>query len=126
MDKTPFTIAAEKANASGWKAGAIRMTTEGKVVRKAIEAIIAAGFTCDLNDGEETTVKRSTSVNEVIQAAFTTDEDYLIARDATGKKVGTVYLVYGNDGHDVICDYSVSLEDVIAPVNEYADQLALA
>lgn len=127
MQTTPFTIAAERASATGWKEGAARMTTEGKIVRKVIEAMLEKGFTVDLNDGEETTVRRSTSLDEVMQAAFSTDEDYLIARDKeTGKRVGHVYLVYGNCGYDVVSDYSTSLEAMMRPVNDYADSLCLA
>jgi hypothetical protein len=34
-----------------------------------------------------------------------------------------VRFVYGNDGYDVINDYTVDLEDVLKSVNEYADRM---
>lgn len=126
MQTTPFTIAANTAKDNGWKEGAARMTTEGKIAGKLITALLAAGYTVDMNDGEETTVSRSTSHDEIMQAMFTTDEDILIARDSAGKQVGNVYLVYGNDGYDVISEYSLSLEAVLAPVEKYAEDICLA
>jgi hypothetical protein len=133
MDKTPFTKAIESikagdrydANDVGTKRLLQRIETEGKVARKAVDALLAAGFTVGVNDGEETVLKHSTSVNEIMGALFSTDWDYLYAYDATTKKrVGWVHLVYGNEGHDLVSNYTTNLEDAIAPANVYADQLA--
>lgn len=127
MKATPFSIAARNAKDNDHRELAARITIEGRVVRRTIQALLQAGYTIDLNDGGETTVFCSRSLDELMQAAFSTDEDYLIARDKeTGKKVGMVFLVYGNDGHDVVSDYSLSLEDVMKPVNDYADGYCFA
>jgi hypothetical protein len=40
-----------------------------------------------------------------------------------GTYIGMVYFVYGNDGFDVICDYSVSLETLLIGANALALQL---
>jgi hypothetical protein len=123
MDKTPFTIAAEQARQRGAKDTAQRIVTEGRIARKIVDTMLSFGMTVGVNDGEETVLKRSTSVNDIMQALFSTDEDYIIGYGPDGKKVGVVYLVYGNSGWDVINDYSTSLELVMQPVNNYADSL---
>jgi DsbC/DsbD-like thiol-disulfide interchange protein len=127
MQTTPFTIAANNAKDNGNQALAARITTEGKICHKVATAMLAAGFTVSVHDGEEMVVRKSTSLDEIMQALFATDEDYMIAHDAeTGKAVGKVYLVYGNDGYDVINDYSTTIENLMRPVNDYADSLCLA
>lgn len=126
MDRTPFTIAADAAKDRGHRDLARRIRTEGKIARKAAEALIAAGFTVGVNDGEETVLKRSTDMGAIVAALFSSDEDYLLAYDAAGKKVGWVYLVYGNSGYDLISDYSVNLTDALRPAENYAERLETA
>lgn len=111
-------------NDAGYKRIIKRIETEAKIARKAVDSLLAAGYTVGVHDGEEVVVRRSTSVNEVMKALASVDEEHLLAYDpATGKRVGAIYLVYGNDGTDVISDYSVSLEAAMKPVNAYAEQL---
>ena len=40
---------------------------------------------------------------------------------ADGKPCGHVFLVYGNDGYDVIADYTLNLEEPLSAANEIAD-----
>lgn len=83
---------------------------ERKVVTKLVEAILAEGYVIDVNDGEETTVKGSSSKDEVLNALATTDHDFIITRNPAalyGIK-GTFFLVWGNDpsGEELIADHS--------------------
>lgn len=127
MKTTPFTIAANNAKDRGETALAARITTEGKVCHKLASAMLAAGHTVSVHDGEEMALRKSVSLDEIMGALFSTDMDYMIAHDATtGKAIGKVFLVYGNDGYDVINDYSVTLEDLMKPVEAYADGLCVA
>lgn len=41
----------------------------------------------------------------------------------TERPIGWVRFVYGNDGHDVISDYTTNLESVLEPINAYAESL---
>lgn len=101
-----------------------RIAIEKQIARATVQALIDATFTVTMNDGEDDTVIQSTNVKEIVGAMFTTDEDYLFAYDAiTGKKIGMVYFVYGNDGYDVINDYSTSLERALASVNALAEDI---
>jgi hypothetical protein len=81
---------------------------ERKFARKLINAMLESGYTVSVNDGEEWTVKKSTSTTEIINALCTTGEDYVRARYKDGTVVGTFTLIWGNDedGSELIADHS--------------------
>lgn len=81
---------------------------EARVVRKLVKAALAAGYSVSVNDGEEWTVKRSTSTKVIFDALATTGEDRLLLRDSEGNTAGSFWLIYGNDpsGEEVISDHS--------------------
>jgi hypothetical protein len=103
-----FTTTAQNAEAKGEKRLAKRIRIEGRICAALTDAILAKGATISVNDGEEWVVKRSTDKGAIINALFSTDEDRIVARDAEGTLLGSWYLVYGNDGYDVISDYSAN------------------
>lgn len=93
-----------------------RARMELAIVNALIGELARPGYTAKIDEygNEPTTLK---------DGLFNLDEAHLIVfKD--GKKIGFVYLVFGNDGHDLISDYSVSLEEFLKPVNEVADKLA--
>jgi len=96
---------------------------ENRIMRKVIADALAAGFKLSVYDGEETTVVKSADAEQIFAALRTTDEDWLhFFKD--DQRIGFVYFVYGNEGFDVICDYTVLLEPVLKEANELADVLS--
>ena len=90
-----------------------RQRIEQKIALTAVEQLLAAGYLLGVNDGEETTVHHSRDAKAIEAALFTTDEDYIYVYLKDDKDVRPdfwVRLVYGNDGYDVISDYSVAIE----------------
>ena len=83
-------------------------TGEARAARKLIKAALARELSVSVNDGEETTIKRSRKYREIVDALCTTGEDYLIVYAPTGDRVGSFYLVYGNaaDGSELIADHT--------------------
>lgn len=60
--------------------------------------------------------------NDLKTALFDLDEATLVVRCKLGqRKGGWIRLVFGNDGYDLISDYSTSLEEFLKPVNDLAD-----
>lgn len=120
--KDPFeTIAAARTGDL-----ARRIRTEGKIARKLVSELLARGFSVSVNDGEEWTVNRSTDKAEIVGALFSTDEDIIRGFRADGQTIGMAYLVYGNDGYDVVNDYSTGkeMEQIMEEViNPYCDRL---
>jgi len=103
---------------------AARQKMERQIARKVVTSGIAAGYQLSVFDGGEVTVARSTTVSEVMAGLFTTDDDRLLFfRPGEAQPCGWVWLVYGNDGWDVVNDYTTNLESVMKPADKLADRL---
>jgi len=98
-----------------------RQRVERIVVSKIISEAKAAGYTLSVHDGQELVVKHSTSRKDILAAMFSVDEEHLII-NKDGKRLGWIFLVYGNSGWDVICDHSTNLEELLKPVQALADK----
>ena len=84
-------------------------TGEARVARKLIRAALAEGWAVSVNDGYETTVRRSTREREILDAMCTTGEDCIsIHLPLSGKSGGSFVLIYGNDpsGDELIADHT--------------------
>lgn len=95
-----------------------RRATEYRIVHKLVGDLLAAGFqlwTCDRIDIPSADV-------EPMGELFACDEQVLFV-SRPGVPAGWVRLVYGNDGWDVISDYTTNLEKQLAAVNAYAESL---
>ena len=96
-----------------------------EVTRALVESALGAGYSVTVNDGEEDTLHGSRSLQDILGAMFTTDMDRLFLhvknRDTW---CGWVLFVYGNEGWDVISDYTCNLERIMGPVNKLSDQYA--
>ncbi len=101
----------------------MRQEVERKIARAAADGILSAGFKIIVNDGEEDVTGHLESTDDVLKAMFTTDEDYMVVvtRGDFPIQFGWVRFIYGNDGWDVINDYSVSLKKYLAKANEIAE-----
>ena len=89
----------------------LRHRHERAIAERLVTDAIAQGYQVSVNDGEAWVVKRSTDSKAIMAALFSTDEDYIrIRKDGEETSVGTFTLVYGNDGWDVIADWSYSAE----------------
>jgi hypothetical protein len=85
---------------------------EKKIINTVIEDLLAAGYAVTVNDGEDDVLTKSTDAKKIYAALGSTDEDWLVVYKE-GEKKSFVRLIHGN-GPDVICDYGVSLEPVMA------------
>jgi len=128
-EMTNFTTYADRALRDGHLDLAKRIETEGRICSRLVKHALASGYTVSVHDSEEWTVIKSTSYREIMEALFTTDQETLLFRDKDGNRLGTVLLVYGNDGYDVMADMSApndgALEafcDWLKPVEQYADK----
>lgn len=99
---------------------------ERRIVRRLVKDVLATGRSIsvslergyDLPDGEG--VLASTIETRIMAEAFAGDEAHLFIHEPgvapleDGEVVclGWVFIVLGNDGPDVICDYTTNLEDL--------------
>ena len=84
------------------------MVSEKSVSKKLVELILEQGFMISVNDGEEFVVKNSTDQKVICKALGSTEEDFLHVRDGEGKKVGFLWLVYGNAPDELVADYTAN------------------
>lgn len=105
-----------------------RIRAEKRMATALVTASIQRGFTVSVNDGGEWVVKRSTNKAEIMAALFSTDEDQIVIRDQDGNRSGWFQLIYGNDGHDVVSDYSDNAvcnaiwEEVLRPLSDKIEE----
>lgn len=89
---------------------------ERSIAAAAVDALLAAGFSIRINDGEDDVLLPSRDRREILAAMFSTGEDWLHAGDAHEGLTGWVKLIYGNGsliysngGWDVMSDYTANL-----------------
>lgn len=91
---------------------------EAEMVRKLIAACAEAGTPIkSFYDGEERGKFTSDDPLEILDVVFNLDEVYLYTTDDR-----MVFIVFGNDPDELFCDYSVSLEDLITPICDWATE----
>lgn len=79
--------------------------------RYLIMALIDAGFTMVSADNGEDELKvvSTTTIDALIEALYACDESHLNVIDPAGNEQW-LYLVYGNDPGELVCDYSMPAE----------------
>lgn len=89
--------------------------TEASITRRVIRTMKDAGkpITVVFDGGERVQVDGE---NAILNEVFNLDESYLITEDGSW-----IRLVMGND-FDIICDYSVNLEQILQPVHEWIEK----
>ena len=105
-----------------WK----RQHSEYAVISAFVKTALAAGHTLGVNDDGDTVLRYSKSYKAVMGAIMFIDDDYIFVYPmgaTTGPRMGWVRLIYGNDGPDVISDYSVNLEPLMGKANEVSNRL---
>lgn len=111
-----------------------RHRVETKIVVKLVDDILKAGYrigvSLERGYDVEDMLMGETDKLKIMETVFAGDDCHLFVQSAKGPLVedgkviseGWVYLVYGNDGYDVISDYSVKLESLVKGANELADK----
>lgn len=102
-----------------------RQRIEQEIARAAAIGLIDAGYCISVFDSEVVVLKRSTSVDSIMDAMFSTDEDvFYVYRPGVAERAGFVHFIYGNDGWDVISDSSESLEPALETATTLAESYA--
>src|SRR5262245_19344559 len=103
----------------------MRQHVEREIADAAIKGLLAAGHDLSVNDTEEWSILNSRDAAAVLAAMFQADEEWLCvdvkpANTAKRDCYGWVRFIYGNDGWDVINDYSTNLEGPLTAANALA------
>ena len=100
-----------------------RQKTESRIASRAVSALLAAGYWLAVCQGDEDEQPASRYKRDIMKLLGECDEDRVIVYSPAKGRVGWVHLVYGNDGNDVIADYTTNLEPQLQAVNTYAETL---
>lgn len=91
-----------------------RQELEIEIIDAVVSRALALGFKLGVNDGGGADVLENCGdTKKIWDALYNTDEDMLIVY-RNGIRVGWVRFVYGNDGWDVINDYTTNLEPIMS------------
>lgn len=111
----------------------MRQRVEREIIGQFVRDAIAAGYrlAVSLERGYDIDEMLLGSRDEarIIAEAFAGDECHIFVQPAEGPTTengrvvsdGYVYCVFGNDGHDVVSDYSTNLESLLANANNLAE-----
>lgn len=109
-----------------------RRRIEIRIVRRVIRDLLKAGYKLHAveNDwpGEEENIQIDNGV-PALDYLFNLDEERVFVSSPDteikpGYGTGTwIQFVFGNDGYDVLSDYTVNLDHVLTPINEWVDKL---
>ncbi len=103
-----------------------RQDLERRITDEIVKALFAKDMVVRIHDGEDYCTKRTTDPVAVQEAVQSTDEDTIFVYIVEEKQpIGSISLVYGNDGYDVVSDWSGRndayyqlLSSVIEPIVE--------
>lgn len=102
-----------------------RIAAEQDIVTRTVDALLAAGYALQTDiEGDPRPTRPTRDRAAILAQLMAVDDEYLgVFLDNHKRADGWVRFVYGNDGWDVVSDYTTNLESVLAPVNAYADTL---
>lgn len=106
-----------------------RLKIERRIARQCMKDLLDAGFLITVFDGEDFPLRKSNNAKDILDAMFSVDEDVLYVHkrpdvaDAPMERVGWVQFIYGNDGWDVIADYTTNLESALKPTFALAEKI---
>lgn len=89
----------------------MRQEVERKIATAFVTSAIQEGYTITVDYGDGPS-KHLPTIKAVLAAMFQGDDDVLVLYKH-GKSEAWIQFVYGNDGWDVISDYSVNLEPIM-------------
>lgn len=101
-----------------------RQKIERRIVKRVSQDALAAGYSVTVDDGGEE-FGPFTHTADVLDRMFSVDQETIYLRKL-GSDEGLVFFVYGNDGHDVIADYSLNMEELLSGANKLADEICNA
>lgn len=98
---------------------------ETRIAKRVIKDCLAADYAISVYDGEAVCLEQSTDKDAIFKAMGSTDEDWLrVHKRGHQEALGWVRFIYGNDGWDVVNDYTTNLEAVMEGANALAEEMS--
>lgn len=124
------TLAKKLANGTIDPAICKRILVEGKIMYHVARKLIGYGYAIRVLPGrEDDGLPWMTDAKEIMHESMACDEDIWCVGSHDGNRVGAIYFVQGNDGWDVISDWSwrenafgKTFNDQMEEISKYADK----
>jgi hypothetical protein len=107
----------------------MRQEVERKIARAFIREAIKQGYAINIDNGAGDTEngyelpEPSRDAAAILKAMFATDDERLyLFKAGAAEPCGWCWFVYGNDGWDVITDYTTNLEPLMGPANKLSEK----
>jgi hypothetical protein len=108
-----------------------RQMVERLIATAVVDEALKAGYVIGIDNGGDDVEFISGDREKILKEMMQTDDErlYVYPKPTGGKRVnpdhpiGYVYFVYGNDGWDVINDYTTNLEKMLEPVSLISDRI---
>lgn len=100
-----------------------RQEMERLIRERVVDELLAAGFMLNVNNGGDDNELPAMTTDRlaVLAVMDKTDDEHLLVEDSHTS--GWVYFVYGNDGWDVVSDYTTNLERYLTASDALAEAL---
>jgi len=79
-------------------------TEERFVVKQIVGRALDKGYLLTAYDGEEYPIKNSDDLEAVMDSLGHCEDEWLLVANADRKRIGAIFLVYGNDPDEVVAD----------------------
>lgn len=79
-------------------------TEERFVVKQIVGRALDKGYLLSVIDDEGAPIENSDDAEAVMANLGHCEEEWLIVANADGKRIGAIFLVYGNDPDEVVAD----------------------
>lgn len=79
-------------------------TEERFVVKQIVGRALDKGYLLSVIDDEDAPIENSDDAEAVMANLGHCEEEWLIVNNADGKRIGAIFLVYGNDPDEVVAD----------------------
>lgn len=82
---------------------------EREIVTKIIDKALSLNVMISVNNGgDEDEITKSQVKDDILKAMFATDAELILLHSQGGIALGEIYFIYGNDGYDVVANYSAN------------------
>jgi hypothetical protein len=79
-------------------------TEERFVVKQIVGRALDKGYLLSVDDGEDFPIQNSNDAEAVMGQLGHCDEEWLIVSNPDAKRIGAIFLIYGNDADEVVAD----------------------
>ena len=95
---------------------------ENKILDHIVRTALRNRWFVSVNDGDDWVLVKSKVFADIRKSMQSTDEDQLAFRGSNERVLGRIFLIYGNDGHNVISDHTcgdVDFDQFTDEMNDY-------